>query len=246
MSRLAELLALAVTAFAAQSVPRRYIITALPLLPVQPITVAAGTALASLLTPCPALFIPLEAIRLPLVVVAVHDLFGAVLQLLIRLRLPGVLTNKFIVGPGGRTFGDVFLLNKPVPIVLAFQYLIFLFDLIFPAFAISHDDKSFFLWYNFHMNEDFERWRAHIDYVVARSKRPGTRRAADALADCWEKLEREGVEAYDFARVALLMAESAMRNFDCIEEAYHFGKSMAVEGEELMSACRPHLPPEKL
>jgi|GEM_PF-4032291 len=96
------------------------------------------------------------------------------------------------------------------------------------------------------MNQDFERWRAHIDYVVAKSKRPGTRRAADALADCWEKLEREGVEAFDFAHVAIIMASSAMCNFDHMEEIYHFGKSMVEEGEDLMNECRPYLPPEKL
>lgn len=96
------------------------------------------------------------------------------------------------------------------------------------------------------MNEDFERWRAHVDYVVSKSKRPEKRRVADALAECWEKLQQEGIEAYDFSHVAVMMASSAMCNFDRMEEIYQFGKELVVTGEDLMNECRPYLPPDKL
>jgi hypothetical protein len=73
--------------------------------------------------------------------------------------------------------------------------------------------------------------------------RPNKQAALAALLTTWAELEGQGVDAYDFAHVAVLVAEGAMISYDELEEVEAFGEHLKSRGSSIIRCVRNHWPP---
>lgn len=64
-----------------------------------------------------------------------------------------------------------------------------------------------------------------------------------ALLEAWSDLEKQGVEAYDFAHVAVLIAEGAMISYDSLDELRKFGEHLKTTGSNIIRAVDDNWPP---
>lgn len=94
------------------------------------------------------------------------------------------------------------------------------------------------------MNPRFEAMRSRLDRIVATSTRPQARLIADELADCWEKLLGEGIEAWDFAHGLVEVAELVMSQFDSLDELRIFAQDLQKKGKRIEAAVDRHWPPQ--
>lgn len=67
--------------------------------------------------------------------------------------------------------------------------------------------------------------------------------SANALLKTWKQLSDSGIEGYDFAHVALLMAECVMTFYEPLDENIKFGEHLKTAGSCKIRCVSKHWPP---
>lgn len=93
------------------------------------------------------------------------------------------------------------------------------------------------------MSESFELLKERAERVIVQSGRPDKKVVLARLLDAWADLEKQGVEAFDFAHVAVLVAECAMQSYDSLEELEAFGVHLKDRGSSVIRCVQDHWPP---
>lgn len=93
------------------------------------------------------------------------------------------------------------------------------------------------------MDKNFLLFRERIERIVCHSQRPNKRLVAEELIQVWERLHSQGVDAFDFAHVAVLASEAAMQTYDTLDEFQKFGKHLQERGASVVRCVSEYWPP---
>ena len=91
--------------------------------------------------------------------------------------------------------------------------------------------------------DNFADLEEHVRAVVAKNTQPGEEESITALLAAWKQLHADGVEGFNFAHMALLMAEAVMTFYEPLDCNVAFGEFMKSRGSAKIRATNDHWPP---
>lgn len=93
------------------------------------------------------------------------------------------------------------------------------------------------------MDAKFLELEEHVRAIVSKNTQPGEEESISALLDTWKALHANGVEGFNFAHMALLMAEAVMTFYEPLDCNLAFGEYLQRAGASKIRCTSTHWPP---